>query len=110
MGINFLVCAGVVAVSELAVYAHADDTTFLTFLTVIMLILGVLLLFLALVMNVSRYFRRQNWHNLGVMLEVIGIIILLVLWRKPFDCLEFIVPELEIIVGFYLLIKKSGKN
>lgn len=109
VGINFVVCSVVLGISMLPVMATADDISVLGFLASIMLILGVILLVLALVMNVPKKYGKNNRFNLGVILELAGIIVLVTLWHRPLNWIEVIVPELAIVIGLYLLLKNRAK-
>ena len=105
MGINFMVGGVVLALSASPVWENRDDTSLLTFLASLMVIVGAILFIMALVTSASRRFTKHNVRNLGIILEVVGIIALITLWRRPVTWTEVIIPELSVVGGLYLIIK-----
>ncbi|WP_297816173.1 hypothetical protein [uncultured Lactobacillus sp.] len=110
VGINFMICGAVLALSALGVRNDFDENSILTFLATIMLIIGAVLFIAALILHVPKKFDRNNFGNLGVILTFSGIIVMVILWHRPLIWTQAIIPEIAVIVGIVLLVKNRMKR
>lgn len=109
VGINFMICGAVLALSALPVRNDFDENSVLTFLATIFIIIGAILFVSSLIMHVPKKFDRNNLGNLGVILTLSGIIAMVILWHRPLVWTQALIPEIAVIIGIVLLVKNRLK-
>ncbi|MGQ5709968.1 hypothetical protein [Lactobacillus sp. PSON] len=103
MSIDFLICGAALFICGIPIWQNYQNSSVLTFIASLLVLVGAVSLVISLIMKIPRNFNKKNRRELGIMLELIGIIALIVLWKKPFDWESFILPELFVLLGLGIL-------
>lgn len=107
--INFILGGIAMGLNIFPVWNNHDNSGTLAFLASLMLIVGFIILIIGVVMGTPKYYNVRNLRHLGVIFEIVGIISLVTLWQRPLTWSETILPEIDVIVGLYLVIKYGRK-
>ena len=102
MSIDFLICGAALFICSIPIWKNYQNSV-LTFIASLLVIVGAVSLIISLIMKVPRSFDNKNKRELGIMMELVGIIALIVLWKQPFDWVGFILPEVCIFLGLGIL-------
>lgn len=104
MSIDFLLCGAILYICNIPIWKNYQNSV-LTFIANILVIVGAISLIISYIMRVPHKFDKKNKRELGIMLELVGIVALIVIWKKPFDWESFILPELSVFLGLGILWK-----
>ena len=66
---------------------------------------GIITLIIALVVKVPRQYGKSALRELGIILELAGIIVFVTLWDRPIEISSLIIPEISVLVGLWLLVE-----
>lgn len=105
MSVDFIACGIVLALSSIPVRDHFNEASTLLFLASLMAGVGIITLIIALVVKVPRQYGKSDLRELGIILELAGIIVFVTLWDRPIEISSLIIPEISVLVGLWLLVE-----
>ena len=104
MSVDFIACGIILALSSIPVRDHFNEASTLLFLASLMAGVGIITLIIALVVKVPRQYGKSALRELGIILELAGIIVFVTLWDRPIEISSLIIPEISVLVGLWLLV------
>lgn len=105
MSVDFIACGIVLALSSIPVRDHFNEASTLLFLASLMAGVGIITLIIALIVKVPRQYGNSALRELGIILELAGIIVFVTLWDRPIEISSLIIPEISVLVGLWLLVE-----
>ena len=105
MSVDFIVCGIILALSSIPVRDHFNEASTLLFLASLMAGVGIITLIIALVVKVPRQYGKSALRELGIILELAGIIVFITLWDRPIEISSLIIPEVSVLIGLWLLVE-----
>lgn len=105
MSVDFIACGIILALSSIPVRDHFNEASTLLFLASLMAGVGIITLIIALVVKVPRQYGKSALRELGIILELAGIIVFVTLWDRPIEISSLIIPEISVLVGLWLLVE-----